>query len=277
MAGDESGYIFLWRKIREHKFWKEPRKFSLAEAWIDILLEVRWSQEPQEVSFGMTTITCGYGQSLNSLDTWARRWRWSRSRVQRFFAALRNERMIDTEDVRKTIRITVCNFKQYQKSWDVNETQMKRSGDADETQLGTEKKRNKGKKVKKEKTLSPELLELSKSFLQHQVAQGQIRTFTEAMIDGGADTVDKLVRIDGYDLEQEVKPVLRWAVSDSFWKSNLLSLAGLRGRKNGGATKFENIRAKMTKETDNTDYQAVPYRDFGAEIDALERAEKCGK
>lgn len=39
-------------------------------------------------------------------------------------------------------------------------------------------------------------------------------------------------------------------------------------------TKFESY---LNGKTSDSGYQAVPYRDFGAEIDALERAEKCGK
>ena len=60
----ESGWIKLHRKIRENLLWKKPRKFSQAEAWIDILLEVRWEDEPEQVLIKNTILTCCQGESL---------------------------------------------------------------------------------------------------------------------------------------------------------------------------------------------------------------------
>lgn len=62
----------------------------------------------------------------------------------------------------------------------------------------------------------------------------------------GALVLEDLVRIDGHGWE-EVKNVLRWALTDAFWSKNLRSLAGARKKASGsgGATKFENCMAKM--------------------------------
>jgi hypothetical protein len=62
----------------------------------------------------------------------------------------------------------------------------------------------------------------------------------------GALVLEELVRIDGHGWE-EVKNVLRWALTDAFWSKNLRSLAGARKKASGsgGATKFENCMAKM--------------------------------
>jgi hypothetical protein len=32
------GYIKIWRKIKSHAYWKEPREFSKFEAWIDLVM-----------------------------------------------------------------------------------------------------------------------------------------------------------------------------------------------------------------------------------------------
>jgi len=61
------------------------------------------------------------------------------------------------------------------------------------------------------------------------------------------DAVDKLVRLDGYDLENEIIPALDFALDDSFWSSKLFSLGGLRKRSQNDQTKFMNIvAAKMS-------------------------------
>ena len=69
---------------------------------------------------------------------------------------------------------------------------------------------------------------------------------TKQLIKNGCDTVDKLVRLDGHDLKQ-IKFVLRWAVQDDFWSSQVYSLASLRRAKDG-LTKFQKILAACEKE-----------------------------
>ena len=66
---------------------------------------------------------------------------------------------------------------------------------------------------------------------------------TPALISSSLDTVDKLVRIDGHSFEA-VKAAMRWAVRDSFWSKNALSLAGLR-KKRDGLTKFQRVLARF--------------------------------
>ncbi len=61
------------------------------------------------------------------------------------------------------------------------------------------------------------------------------------------EVIDKLMRIDGYS-SFEIKDVLRFALSDDFWISNLRSLASLRNKGKNGLMKFNNIRAKMLTE-----------------------------
>ena len=53
--------------------------------------------------------------------------------------------------------------------------------------------------------------------------------------------LDKLCRIDGYDFDAQVRPVLECVPDDSFWSRNLLSLGSLRGKSKNGEIKFVNI------------------------------------
>jgi len=66
----------------------------------------------------------------------------------------------------------------------------------------------------------------------------------ETTVLNGAVELDKLVRLDGYDIET-VEKVLMWAVGDDFWSKNCQSLSGIRRTSKNGLMKFENMLAKM--------------------------------
>lgn len=68
---------------------------------------------------------------------------------------------------------------------------------------------------------------------------------TTVLIKNGCDTIDKLIRLDGHDLNQ-IRAVLRWAVQDEFWCDQIYSLASLRRAKDG-LTKFQKILAACEK------------------------------
>lgn len=59
-------------------------------------------------------------------------------------------------------------------------------------------------------------------------------------------TVDLLIRKDGFDLEY-IKKVLKWAIKDDFWSSNVISLASLR-KKSSGLTKFQKVANSYERE-----------------------------
>ena len=64
---------------------------------------------------------------MNSLDTWAKKWGWHKSKVRRFFNLLEQDAMIVTKSETQTTRITVCNYGIYNDPWNADETQTKRS------------------------------------------------------------------------------------------------------------------------------------------------------
>lgn len=67
---------------------------------------------------------------------------------------------------------------------------------------------------------------------------------SDSLINNATETVDKLIRIDGFTFEQ-VCDAMNWAVLDDFWSKNALSLAGLRAKNGDGRTKFQKIMASM--------------------------------
>jgi hypothetical protein len=101
---------------------------------------------------------------------------------------------------------------------------------------------HKQKKTKK-KSVDEKYMLFSKGFFSdlHKFHNGKEKA-TGKDIERAADTLDKLVRIDGYDFEKEVKPAIKWAIHDDFWGKQVRSIAALRARsKNNGLIKFENL------------------------------------
>ena len=116
-----SGWIKVHRKVQDHWIFKEQREFSRFEAWLDILLCANHSE--QKVIIQGTVYTVKQGESLHSLETWAKRWNWSKTKVRRFFDTLTKELMIETTNETKTTRLTICNYASYQVERNADETQ----------------------------------------------------------------------------------------------------------------------------------------------------------
>ena len=140
-----NGYIKLYRKLQHGFLWRERREFSKLECWIDILMEAQHDPEPQEVIIGHTVLTCNRGESLNSLDTWARRWHMSKSKARRVLTLFQGRSMVVTKSVTLTTRLSVCNYDMYNPLRHADETQVKRNRNASETQVTPDNKEEEGK------------------------------------------------------------------------------------------------------------------------------------
>ena len=108
------GYIKLFRSVREHWIYEDPAHFK---AWFDILSEVNFSEKRTKI--GTRFEICGRGQSLFSLESWARIFGkgWNKTSVRRFFKLLETDEMLTVENLEfRTTRITVVNYDEYQAS-----------------------------------------------------------------------------------------------------------------------------------------------------------------
>lgn len=139
------GWIKLHRSIQEHWIWQDPIKFKW---WIDILISV--NHESKKVNVGLSLIDCDRGQSVLSLSSWAKRWGVSKHAVNNFFTLLKKDNMITTENMIKTIRITVCNYDIYQDALYASGTDGEQSGNASGTDGETNKNEKNNKNEKKE-------------------------------------------------------------------------------------------------------------------------------
>ncbi len=141
-----NGWIKLHRKSLDHWLYKENRPHTKREAWEDLLLYCNHSDE--KILIGNELIECNRGQSIKSLLTWAKTFNWTVSKVRRFFILLEKDYMIQTENVKKTTRVTICNYENYQGERNEDETKMKHKRNDGETQTTTN---NKVKNVNNEK------------------------------------------------------------------------------------------------------------------------------
>lgn len=138
-----SGWISLHRKILEHDLAKHKQPVSKFEAWIIILLEVNYKRNT-EVFIKGKKYTCERGQSLNSLETWAKLFNWKISKVRSFFKELEKRQQISTqksnEEINKITRLTVLNYDTYQ---DKEQQESNKTDNTRATKLATNNNDNK--------------------------------------------------------------------------------------------------------------------------------------
>lgn len=150
------GFVKLFRSIIKHWIWEDERKLKW---WINILLEV--NHQDNKIQLGFDLIECKRGQSVKSLESWAKQWRIDKSTVRRFFDLLQKDSMIRLENLQKTTRLTVCNHWIYNESKHIE--QPPSNSDATPTQLASNPN-NKDKKYKNGKKLELRPKGLTASF-----------------------------------------------------------------------------------------------------------------
>lgn len=142
-----SGWIKLHRKIKDHWIWNNH---LYLKAWITILLTVNY--EAKKVLIEGELIDCNEGQAVYSLGSWVKILGkgWTMQRVRTFFELLKADEMINTEGLRKTTRLTVCKYADYQiiQQGDNKEVTSKQQGDNKEITTTKERKEIKeGKEI----------------------------------------------------------------------------------------------------------------------------------
>lgn len=104
----KTGFVALYRSIKNHWVWKASGKKSKFEAWVDLLLLA--NHDPNKEPVGYDLIELGRGQILTSQDKLSKEWRWDRSAVRGFLHQLHTDRMIDINVTNKFTIITICNY-----------------------------------------------------------------------------------------------------------------------------------------------------------------------
>jgi len=138
-----TGWIKLDRNIRENWIWQDPIKLKW---WIDLLMEVNHCDK--KVSIGYKVFDCKKGESLMSLQTWAKRWKVSKTVVNNFFKMLENDNAIRTVNETVTTRLIICNYASYQENENAFKTQQSFIQNATVPQQSTTKELEELKELK---------------------------------------------------------------------------------------------------------------------------------
>jgi hypothetical protein len=202
---DNQGWISLHRKIQGNFIWNDGRVFSKAEAWIDILMEVQHDEKQFKTIIKSTVITCDRGQSIKSIQTWADRWTWSKSAVQRFLKLLTREEMITLENLKKTTRLTVCNYSTYQNKRIASESQVNRKRIADESQVGTDNNDNNANNENNDNN--------------YTIEQVRNEFFKQGLTDSDAEKFFNHYESQGW-VKGNGLPILKLAAQVTNWKNN---------------------------------------------------------
>ena len=203
----------LNRSLFEHEFWQEPRTFSRAEAWLDILQSVRWAKEPQEVTIQGHPHMIHRGQVIKSQKIWADRWGWDRNKVRRFLKDLEDKRLVEHKTTRKCAKLTVLNLS----SWVYQRSKSEHKTTIEEISKRNLKERNKeiNKEKKKEK---PSQSNCEGTVLSNPRKKGQSPTLDHYEI------ADRLIEI-----VQSRKNVRVPSAQRSAWAGHIRKLESLNG------------------------------------------------
>lgn len=139
------GWIKIFRSTRDHWIWTNSSYFK---AWITILMEVNFEDKKALVEGEL--IDCKRGQCLYSIQTWTTKFGfgWTIQKTRTFFNLLKKDKMIVTEGLRKTTRLTVCNYDFYQ------ENQLGKDNQKTLIKQSTNNQKNTTKEFQKNKNLN---------------------------------------------------------------------------------------------------------------------------
>lgn len=109
-----NGYIKLFRKFFDGELWQEPRVYSKAEAWIDLIEMARWGNKPETLLDKRGSYILEYGDVYISLRYLGERWRWSKNKARHFLEYLERKESIvfKKRDSHRTI-INLVNLEVY--------------------------------------------------------------------------------------------------------------------------------------------------------------------
>lgn len=241
------GWISLHRKIQDHWLYTEKRKFSKFEAWVDLLLIV--NHEDSTFLLGKELIHVKRGQRVISIRQLCERWSWSNTKVQNFLKLLEEDGMISVKsDTKKTV-ITIENYDFYQSEQHTKTTQERHESDAEATQKHTNNndnnENNDNKKKDKNRRKQPVYSDDSPYMKMANYLHDKILEWKPDYVFTGnkqtwADEFRKLHEIDNRS-KQDIKDVIDWATSNSFWQTNILSPKKLRKQ-------FDTLQGQMNNE-----------------------------
>lgn len=108
---ENKGYIMLSRRFFANPLWVEPREYSRAEAWLDLIQAA--GIEERVIILDGRAIESRRGELAASRRFLENRWRWSAGKVTRFLDMLKSQGMIETRKEHGQAVIRLCNYDTY--------------------------------------------------------------------------------------------------------------------------------------------------------------------
>lgn len=108
---ENKGYIMLSRRFFANPLWVEPREYSRAEAWLDLIQAT--GIEKRVIILDGRAIESRRGELAASRRFLENRWRWSAGKVTRFLDMLKSQGMIETRKEHGQTVIRLCNYDTY--------------------------------------------------------------------------------------------------------------------------------------------------------------------
>jgi hypothetical protein len=143
------GWILLHRSMTDSydKLWNHPSAFDVRSARLDLLVQARFADGSYSTSHGVEQLQ--RGEFVGSLRYFARRWRWSKSRVERYLSRCIADEFISRQRTGHHGDVyLVVNYDRYQASGDDAGQDSGRERDAGGTK---EKEGNEGKRTTRPK------------------------------------------------------------------------------------------------------------------------------
>lgn len=199
-------------------------------------------------------------------------WRWMNK-----FADETNNMISLKVSMHYTI-VTICNWETYQDEESTSEHPLSNQRASIEQPLSTNKKVKKVKKEEYPQNSEAEFQDTPNSFPEDLVMfvkshyqfnkdlNPKIMQHVKLNINGSCDAIDKLIRIDKYDIE-EIRKALKFAANNDFWKFQIQSISSIRSKGKNGLMKFQNLYADYQrslvppkKEKEGIQYYVPPVK-----------------
>jgi len=119
----KKGYIKLYRQIQDSTLYKQKRRFSRNEAWIDLLLSA--NHKESEILVGARKIKVKKGEVFTSQYGLAKKWNWAIGSVSNFLKLLEKECQITYLTESKFTRVFLVKWAFFQGSEEKVERKMK--------------------------------------------------------------------------------------------------------------------------------------------------------
>lgn len=211
----------------DNPLYKQKRKFSKFEAWIDILLSVNHKEGKVLIDYSVETVK--RGEFITSEVKLANKWNWDRKTVRKFLTLLQQEEMILKSSTKRWTSITVINWDKYQ--LDGQEVGQGVGQDRDRG-LDTNKNDKNDKNDKKNNISSKVFADDAQELLLAQklktlILSNNPKARVPDNLQKWAYEIDKMIRLDKRT-PKEIESVIEFSQNDSFWMANILSAATLR-------------------------------------------------